>query len=315
MNGPNRPPVVAESADRVLARAVALGGGHGQARTLLALTQLATHVTAIATVADDGGSSGRLRRELGVLPPGDLRMALSTLTEVPVLQALVEHRFSAGSLEGHSLGNLIILALAEIEGGFTAGLATLARLLGIAHAVLPSTETDVHLAATGPSGATIVGQASIANTAGVTDLRLVGGLPIAAPAAVAAIEAAELIVLGPGSVCTSLVPNLLVPGIAAAVVAARAPVLLVGNLDEQDGEGEGRSVCDHLDMLEAAAPGLRIDHVLMHQGPLVRSDRAPMAAGAGLATRAPELVCADLVDATGGHDPTLLAAAIRRLVT
>jgi uncharacterized cofD-like protein len=297
-----------------VARAVALGGGHGQAPTLRALIQVATHVTAIATVADDGGSSGRLRRELGVLPPGDLRMALSTLTKVPVLEALIEHRFSAGTLEGHSLGNLIIVALTEIEGGFTAGLATLARLLGIAHTVLPSTEADVHLAAKGPAGDTIVGQASIASTAGVNDLRLVGAEPVAAPAAVAAIEGADIIVLGPGSVCTSLVPNMLVPGIAAAVVATKAPVLLVANLYEQVGEGEGRSICDHIEMLEAAAPGLRIDHVLVHDGPLARTGRPPMTAGADLATRGPSVLRVDLANGTAGHDPDAMAAAIRRLV-
>lgn len=296
----------------LLPRAVSLGGGHGQARTLQALTRISKQVTAIATVADDGGSSGRLRRELGVLPPGDMRMAVSALA-TPEVSELLEHRFGAGSVEGHAVGNLVLVALSELEGGFVGGLRRLAELLGLPHRVLPSTEADVNLRATGPDGA-VLGQAQVAATAGVRDLQLVGEPPRACPDAVAALADAELVVLGPGSVCTSILPNLLVQGIGEALAAAPAPRVLVANLDEQQGEGEGRSIADHVRMLTAAVPGLVIDHVLVHDGPAPDTGRPPLRADDDLAVLVGDVHAADLLAAGGGHDPAALATALRRLV-
>ncbi len=298
----------------LLARAVALGGGHGQARTLRALVHVAAHVTAIATVADDGGSSGRLRRDLGVLPPGDLRMAMSALSTRPDLEALLEYRFAAGELEGHSLGNLIMVALQDIEGGVVPGLDRLTSLLGLGHRVLPSTTANLDLAGTGPDGP-IVGQAAIAGTVGVRDLRLVGEDPVVAPEAAEAIAAAELVVLGPGSVCTSIIPNLLVPGIAAALAGSDAPVVLVANLDEQRGEGEGRGLADHLELIRAAAPDVRIDHVILHEGPVPTSNRPTLVASRALGEGTQGIVRAAVADAAGGHDPAALAQVLRRLVS
>ena len=200
----------------VLDRAVAIGGGHGQARTLLALRTLARHVTAVATVADDGGSSGRLRRGLRTVPPGDLRMALIALAEDERVRELLSHRFTEGEVAGHSLGNLVILAAAATTGSVVDGLRCVARLAG-------ST----------PDGAPVVGQATIAATPGLVDVRLVGDEPAACPEAVAAIAAAELLVLGPGSVVTSVLPNLLVPGIAEAVATTDATTVFVAKLGEQ----------------------------------------------------------------------------------
>ena len=297
----------------VLARAVAVGGGHGQARTLRALTALAERVTAIATVADDGGSSGRLRRELGVPPPGDMRMAFSALTG-PEVAELLEHRFSAGSLAGHAVGNLVMIALAELEGGLVGGLDRLASLLGLRHRVLPSTEADVHLRAVGPDGRPVRGQAQVAATAGIRDVELVGADAVACPAAVAAIGAADVVVLGPGSVSTSVLPNLLVPGIGAALAAADVPVVLVANLDEQRGEGEGRSIADHVRLLTGAADGLRIDHVLVHDGPAPATGRPALRADDDLRALVDGVHTADLLAPGGGHDPAALAQALRRLV-
>ncbi len=297
--------------DRLLPRAVSLGGGHGQARTLQALAQISQQVTAIATVADDGGSSGRLRRELGVLPPGDMRMAFSALA--PEVSELLEHRFTAGSVEGHAVGNLVLVALSELEGGFVGGLRRLAELLRLPHRVLPSTEADVNLRATGPDGP-LVGQAQIAGTAGIRDLELVGESPRACPDAVAALAAADLIVLGPGSVCTSILPNLLVPGIGEALAAAPAPRVLVANLDEQQGEGEGRSIADHVRMLTAAVPDLLVDHVLVHDGSAPNTGRPALRADDDLAMLVGNVRAADLLADGGGHDPAALATALRRLV-
>lgn len=296
----------------MLQRAVAIGGGHGQARTLRALTCVAEHVTAIATVADDGGSSGRLRRELGVLPPGDMRMAFSALTTEGVAE-LLEHRFSGGSLDGHAVGNLVMVALAELEGSAVGGMDRLGRLLRLPHRVLPSTEADVQLRATGPAGS-VVGQAQIAATAGIRDLELVGEDITACPAAVAAIEEADLVVLGPGSVCTSILPNLLVPGIGAALAAASAPRVLVANLDEQRGEGEGRSIADHVRMLTAAVPDLLLDHVLVHDGPAPATGRPALRADDDLVMLVGNVRAGDLLAPVGGHDPGAIAAALRRLV-
>ena len=296
----------------VLARAVAVGGGHGQARTLQALTRVAAQVTAIATVADDGGSSGRLRRELGVPPPGDMRMAFSALT-APEVAELLEHRFSGGSLDGHAVGNLVMIALAELEGGMVEGLDRLASLLQLPHRVLPSTEADVHLRGVGPDGP-VTGQAAVAATSGIRDLQLVGEDVTACPAAVAAIAAADLVVLGPGSVGTSVLPNLLVPGIGAALATVDAPKVLVANLDEQRGEGEGRSIADHVRLLTAAVPDLRFDHVLVHDGPAPATGRPALRADADLADLVGTVHAHHLLADGGGHDPVALAAALRRLV-
>lgn len=296
----------------LLPRAVSLGGGHGQARTLQALATISSQVTAIATVADDGGSSGRLRRELGVLPPGDMRMAFSALA-TPDVAELLEHRFHGGTVEGHAVGNLVLVALSELEGGFVGGLRRLSELLGLPHRVLPSTEADVNLRATGPDGP-LVGQAQIAGTAGIQDLQLVGEDPHACPDAVAALEEADLVVLGPGSVCTSILPNLLVPGIGEALAATPAPRVLVANLDEQRGEGEGRSIADHVRMLTAAVPDLLVDHVLVHDGPAPDTGRPPLRADDDLAMLVGNVRAGDLLHPAGGHDPTALATALRRLV-
>lgn len=298
--------------DRALPRAVAVGGGHGQARTLRALAAISEQVTAIATAADDGGSSGRLRRELGALPPGDMRMAFSALATSSVAE-LLEHRFGGGSLDGHAVGNLVLVALAELEGGVVGGTTRLAELLRLEHRVVPSTEADVHLRATGPDGP-VVGQAEIAGTSGIRDLELVGEEPVACPAAVEAVERADLIVLGPGSVCTSLLPNLLVPGLAAALRDARAPRVLVANLDEQRGEGEGRSIADHVRMLSAAVPGLLLDHVIAHDGPAPPTGRPPLRVDDDLVMQVGNVRTGDLLAEGGGHDPDELAVALRRLV-
>lgn len=301
------------SSGPVVDRAVSVGGGHGQARTLMALRGLARRVTAIGTVADDGGSSGRLRRELGVLPPGDLRMALTTLVDDDRVRRLLGHRFTAGELAGHSLGNLVILAAADLEGGMVQGLRAIAELAGTPHEVLPSTTADVHLAARDRDGRPVVGQATIAATPGLVDVRLVGEEPVASPEAVAAVGAADVVVLGPGSVVTSVLPNLLVPGIADALATTDAAVVFVANLDEQCGEGEGRSIADHLRLLRGACPGLRVDHLVVHDGPPPPNGRRPLRVDAEAAAEVGLVHAADLLDRApvGGHDATALASVLR----
>ena len=245
-------------------------------------------------------------------------MAVTTLAEDDLVGRLLSHRFSEGELAGHSLGNLVLLALAEIEGDDVAGLRAATRLAGTPHQVLPSTTADVHLAATAPDGTPVVGQATIAATPGLSSYRLVGEDAVACPEAVAAIEEADLLVLGPGSVVTSLLPNLLVGGIADAVADSRATTVFVANLDEQHGEGEGRSIADHLALLRVPCPALRIDHLVAHDGPAPANGRTPLrvdddtrgSLGHGEVHVSDLLLRADV----GGHDERALEAALRSIL-
>lgn len=276
-------------------------------RSLAALAQVVEHVTAIVTVADDGGSSGRLRRDHDVVAPGDLRMALASLARDRDAAELIQYRFDRGELDGHSLGNLILLALQDLAGGdVVRALDALGRLLDVPGRVLPCTTVPVTMAARA-AGTEVVGQAAIAAKAGIERVWLDPAAPPATAEALAALDAADLIVLGPGSLFTSVLPNLLVPSIADAVVRATVPRVLVANLREQRGETEGLSLPDHLDALAAHVPGLPIDVLVAHAGdgpdrgvPLeVEHDQ--------LRPRVGHLVVTDLFDGVDGHDPEALA--------
>lgn len=296
-------------------RAVAIGGGHGTARTLAALPQVVDHVTAIVTVADDGGSSGRLRRDLDVLPPGDLRMALTALAREPELARIVGYRFDRGELAGHSVGNLILVALQALsDGDLVAALDRCAALLGVPGRVLPCTTVPVTLHATTAEGI-VTGQVAVAATPRLERVWLEPERPPATEDAVAAIERADLVVLGPGSLYTSLLPNLLVPGIGAAVGRARGEVAFVANLREQPGETEGMDLGAHLAALTQHVPDLRIDRLVVHDGPAPSGDGVPLQAdGLHGDVVAPWLEQVDLLDGADGHDPGKLAAVLDRVL-
>jgi uncharacterized cofD-like protein len=298
-------------------RVVALGGGHGLARALAALRRLDLEPAAVVTVADDGGSSGRLRRDLGIIPPGDLRQALVALARNEALAALFAHRFRRGELEGHALGNLALVALAEDAGGdFLTALEAACRLLDCAGRVLPVTTAAVELKARA-GGHQVDGQARVGATpAPIECVWLEPADPPACAAAVTALETAELVVLGPGSLFTSVIAALLVPGIAAAVCATDAPVVYVGNLTTQPGETSGFDAAAHVDALLAHVPDLRLDAVILHDGP------TPAGGGEAVGSElshpvVDRVVRADLVGRradgrpSGGHDPDRLAAALR----
>ncbi len=296
-------------------RATAIGGGHGLARSLAALQEIVDEVSAVVTVADDGGSSGRLRRDLDVLPPGDLRMALATLARDRELAELVQYRFDRGELSGHSLGNLMIVALQELaDGDPVAGLDRLARLLAVPGRVLPCSRVPVDLRGRTATG-TVAGQASLATTQGIEEVWLDPADPPVTPEAVAAIRDADLIVLGPGSLFTSLLPNLLVPGVAAALTVRRAPAVFVANLREQPGETQGMRLPDHLDVLERHVPDLRLDAIVVHEGARPSGGGAPLDGDEEeLVARAGRLVRRDLLDGRDGHDPAALAAALAEVL-
>ena len=308
-------------------RVVALGGGHGLAASLAALRQVTSRLTAVVTVGDNGGSSGRLRSEFGVLPPGDLRMALAALCDddrwgrqwADVLQ----HRFSSpGDLDGHSLGNLLILSLWQQLGDQVSGLDWVARLLGAKGRVLPMALEPVDITAQ-VSGldpahperlSTVRGQVEVATTPGqVESVALEPGEPRACPETLSAIREADWIVLGPGSWYTSVLPHLLVPAVLDALTEARGHVVVTMNLEAQPGETDGYTVSDHLQVLESHAPQLPIHTVLAATTAAVtepeelREHAARMGAG---------LVLADLAmeGQPAVHDATKLGRAYRDLM-
>lgn len=324
------------AADRALERAqavVAFGGGHGLAATLTALRLLVDDLvvddlTAVVTVADNGGSSGRLRSEFGVLPPGDLRMALAALCSPDrwgdTWAHVLQHRFAGqGEMRGHVIGNLLIVGLWEQLGDPVAALDWVGRLLGTSGRVLPMALTPLDITAevrgldpTDPERLTVVrGQVEVATTDGViTAIALDPPDPTPCPEAIAAVRAADWVVLGPGSWFTSVIPHLVVPALRESIVASDARVVVTLNLDEQAGETVGFEAADHLAVLAEHAPDLRVHTVLAderHAGEgLADLEHLVRASGAGL-------VVADIAcdDGSARHDPAKLAAAYARIMT
>ncbi|MCW2605963.1 MAG: hypothetical protein JWO60_656 [Frankiales bacterium] len=308
-------------------KVVALGGGHGLAASLQALRQVTPDLTAVVTVADDGGSSGRLRRQFPVLPPGDLRMALAALAGTDdwsrTWAELLQHRFPGdGDLAGHAVGNLVLTGLTQTTTGCVEALDLVGRLVGAVGRVLPASTEPLDVAAEvvgldpdDPDAVQqVVGQVAVATTPGsLCALRLEPAEPEACAEAVAAVLAADWVVLGPGSWFTSVLTHLLVPGLRDALLRTTARRLVVLNLSAQAGETEGFSPEAHLEVLAAHCPELRVDVVLADAASVV-DRRALMdtttAAGA-------ELVLAPVSrgDGTPRHDPDRLAAAYRAVFT
>jgi uncharacterized cofD-like protein len=309
---------------------VALGGGHGLHASLSALRRLVDdltvdELTAIVTVADNGGSSGRLRGEFGVLPPGDLRMALAALcgddrwgdTWARVLQ----HRFAGdGEMRGHVVGNLLIVGLWELLGDHVDALDWVGKLLGAKGRVLPMALTpmdiraEVRGLADDPDQLTRVrGQVEVATTDGViTSISLDPPDPAVSPAATKAIADADWVVLGPGSWFTSVIPHLMVPALREALVATDARVVLVLNLEEQAGETPGFGPADHLAVLAEHAPDLKV-HTVLADGNRVGGELGELREV--VAAFEARLAVADLAadDGSPRHDPEKLAAAYARI--
>ena len=244
-------------------RVVAIGGGTGLSTLLRGLKLYTKHITAIVTMADDGGGSGMLRHDLGMLPPGDIRNCLEALANCePVMSQLMHYRFPEGTLAGQSFGNLFLAALDGIMPSFDAAVSSLSTVLAITGRVLPVTNENVRLEATFENGATVVGESHIAavkeeQRCRISRIRLVPEHPKALPAALAAISEADLIVLAPGSLYTSIIPNLLVDGIVEAITASDALKVCVSNVMTQPGETEGYTVSDHIRALfQHSVPGL-----------------------------------------------------------
>ncbi len=305
-------------------RVVAIGGGHGLSSLLRGLKEHTLNITAVVTVADDGGSSGRLREQLGILPPGDIRNCLAALSnDEALLTQLFQYRFSgAPELEGHSFGNLFITALSEITGSFEEAIAESGRALSVSGRVLPSTLHDVRLLADVRlphvlNEVRVEGESRIPEVAGrVRRVWLDPGNPPAFPPVVQALLNAELIVIGPGSLYTSLLPNLLVPDLLAALQASRALKVYICNIATQLGETDLYSCADHVRALEDHVGPNLFDVVVCNQdysAELPSDVRWVQTDSVSLKDR--RLYCADLPDAEHPwrHDSEKLAKVLMDL--
>ena len=315
-----------ESAVTGRPKVVAFGGGHGLFASLRALRRLQVELTAVVTVADDGGSSGRLRAEFDVLPPGDLRQALVALggegLDHELSSVLFQHRFAGdGPLGGHAVGNLILTGLAEVLGGPVPALDHAARMLGACGRVLPMSTEPLEIEAdvvglhrNRPDERSVVrGQASVAKTPGhVLGVRLVPESPPACPEAVTAVETADWLIFGPGSWFTSVLPHFLVPALRDAIVKTPARRIVTLNLADEPGETDGWSAEEHLTALTSHAPEFTADAVLAD--PRVVRDHARLASAAeslgGRLVVAPVAV----IDGSPRHDPGALASALRSVL-
>lgn len=304
-------------------RVVAIGGGHGLSALLRGLKAHTANLTAIVTVADDGGSSGRLRREYGVLPPGDFRMCIAALADdESLVTQLFQYRFgsgldgSGGGLRGHSFGNLFIAAMAELTGSFEKAVAESSKVVASQGRVLPSTLRDVTLCAEygadNPSVASR-GESEIGRKgARIERVWLEPHDPPAYPEAARAIREADLVALGPGSVFTSVLPNALVPGIAEALRQTPAPVVYVCNVATEAGETDGFTLDDHLDAIERHIGRGVIDFVVANNRVPDGDDGGIVQPAASLARSTAKVILAGVVadESPLQHDPRRLAEAV-----
>ena len=307
----------------------AIGGGTGLSTMLRGLKKYTRNLTAVVTVADDGGGSGVLRRDMGMPPPGDIRHCMEALANVePIMQRLLTYRFTEGALAGQSFGNLILAALNGVTGSFEEAVSQMSQVLAITGRVLPVTSADVQLEAVFENGARVVGESKICDVKKQQDCRihhveLIPAKPKALPAALEAIREADLLLLGPGSLYTSVIPNLLVAGVPEAIRESDALKIYICNIMTQDGETEGYTAADHLEAL--MDHGAKVDLCLANSAPVGEGlveryraeDAAPLVVDRErIAAMGLELVERPVASEGGDyarHDPDKLAAAVLEL--
>jgi uncharacterized cofD-like protein len=277
---------------------VVVGGGHGTAVSLRALKRLSANVTGVVSVADDGGSTGRLRAMLNVAAVGDLRKCLVALADPDnPLTASFEHRFTVGELSGHAVGNLLLVGLIDATGDLEESVRALAQVMGITGTIVPASSVGVVLVATTEDGETR-GQTEVARTSSIRRISVEPERPAAPIAAVEAIERADVVVIGPGSLFTSVIAACVIPGITQALAGTSAKKVYVANLHTETPETEGFTLQDHLDALERH--GVSVDLVLVDERSSFATD--------------PSSVERRVVDVAGSnglvHDVQKLAVAI-----
>ena len=291
---------VTSSAEGHGPRVVALGGGHGLAASLRAARSYAGSLVGIVSIGDDGGSSGRLRHELQVAPPGDVRRCLSALaSEDSLLARSLEHRFVEGTLEGHPIGNLLLTGLAKVAGDLQEAIDEVGRLIGAAGRIFPASEVPVTLIADSNRG-TLAGQVTIERADGIRNLRFDPPDPPTSPEALAAVREADQILIGPGSLFTSVLATTAVPGIRRALSESRARRVFVANVANEKGDARGFGLVEHVDAL--LAHDVPVDVVLTTPG-WTGSHPIPV-----------PVMEAELAAADGwSHDPELLGRALSDL--
>lgn len=305
-------------------RIVVIGGGTGLSVMLKGLKKYTSQLTAVVTVTDDGGSSGRLRSELGVLPPGDIRNCLVALAETETLMDKVfQHRFNAGDgLQGHNLGNLLLVALTDIAGDFVSAIREVSQVLKVRGQVLPATLEYVTLAAKMQDSSIVTGETSIRrHDQKIEKVFLIPGKCLPAPETLEAIREADAVILGPGSLYTSIIPNLLVHGVVSAIEESKAVTCYVSNIMTEKGETDGYSAADHLRVILEHLGQQIIDYVIVNSGPIDedRLERYREEKAVPVQTTSDEiialgmvLIAQDLVSDTdvAWHDPDKLARVI-----
>lgn len=237
-------------------KVVVIGGGTGLSTMLKGLKEYTSHITAVVTVSDNGGGSGKLREEMGMMPPGDIRNCLVALANTePIMEKLLQHRFTEGCLEGQSFGNLLLAALTEITGSFEEAVHVTSNVLAITGKVLPVTLEDVHLHAVFQDGNLVVGETEIVEYGklwqkAIQRIELIPELPALNPSILKAIAEADKIILGPGSLYTSLIPNLLVKDMPQCIASSQAEKIYIANIMTQPGETTHFDLENHIDVLE-----------------------------------------------------------------
>jgi uncharacterized cofD-like protein len=302
-------------------RIVAIGGGTGLSTLLRGLKTYTSNLFAIVTVADDGGSSGRLRDEYRILPPGDFRQCLIALADAePLMKQLFDHRFKEGSLDGHSFGNLFIMAMADVTGNFEHALRESGKVLAVKGTIVPSTLQDVTLVAS-INGSTVEGESKIPKqNAPISHVFLKPDGAQVNPEAAQAILNAELVIIGPGSLYTSILPNLLVEGMVEAIKASPALKVYICNLAAQNGETEGYDVDDYLRVIVEHVGSNLFDFVLVNSNHahIPTGGQSQVIYSSADSTRHPEVrfIPADVVNVRlpSHHDPDKLARIIMRRV-
>jgi uncharacterized cofD-like protein len=307
-------------------RIVALGGGTGMSNLLRGLKQYTSNLTAIVTVADDGGSSGALRRDLGVIPPGDIRNCIAALADAePLVTSLFQYRFdpdAGDGIAGHSFGNLFIVAMSRVTGSMEEAIRETSRVLRVRGSILPSTLSDVRLSAALSGGTVVRGESRIPESGEAIDRVWIepADVPVN-PDAVRALREADLIVVGPGSLYTSVLPNLLVSDLGAAIVASRAHRVFISNVATQYGETDGMDAASHYNAVRRHMNGRDIADVVLANSnlpaePLPAEWRSEAVSAPGDADYgSARLVLADLVDRERRyrHDAERLSSAVMRL--
>lgn len=305
-----------------------IGGGHGLSVLLRGIKEATSNVTAIVTVADDGGSSGRLREELGIIPPGDLRNCLVALADTePLMEKLFQYRFEGESaLAGHSFGNLFIAAMNEVTGDMETALVEASKVLAVKGRVLPASQEHVRLDAVMEDGTVVEGESRIPEARKkIRRVRLFPEHAMAVGSALEAIRTADAVILGPGSLYTSILPNLLVEGMAETLRRSRAVKIYICNVMTQPGETDGYTASMHVKaILEHAGKGV-VDYVLVHSGKISEQMKADYAARGSYPVKVDRealnklgvgFVQADIMSSedAGHHDPVKLRNAVMKMV-